>query len=419
MPFTHRRWSRFAAVGLTAGLLAAVSQSALADPAPPYGRLLREARAAAPRLAESAAAVRRAQGLADQAGVRPNPTAGLEVEDFGGDGPYHGLDAAQTTLSVSQSLELGGKRPARIASGRAEVEAARARQTQDEAEFAFDLADAYAAAEAADLRLNFAQDALKLAEEDARVARSLVEAGKEAELRSVQVQAAVFAARAEIDQRRAEREAAFLKLTALSGAPAPLTSISESLLDHPIHPPMVGDALETPVYLAAQAEREAAARRVRLERTRGVPDLSVSVGVRRYGDDRSTAMVAGISAPIPLFDRNRGNETAARADLEAAEAKLAAARRDSEAELRISAARMGASENRLDAARRTEQAAGEAYRLSRLGYEGGKLPLIEVLSAQRTLAEAREKTLDAQLARLTAEAALARLEGREPFGDTP
>ncbi len=341
------------------------------------------------------------------------------MEDFAGDGPYHSLDAAQTTLSVGQAFELGGKRSARVASGRAEVEAARARQTQAAADFAFDLADAYAGAEAAELRLAFAQEALKLAEEDARVARSLVDAGREAEFRALQVQATVFAARAEVELRRTEREAAFLKLTALAGAPAPLTSVSESLLDHPVHAPTLGDALKTPAYLAAQAEREAAARRVRLEQARAAPDVTVSVGVRRYGDSRSTAMVAGVSAPIPLFDRNRGNETAARAELEAAEIQLAAARRDAEAELRVSASRMGAADGRLAAARQTEQAAQEAYRLGRLGYEGGKLPLIEVLNAQRTLAEARERTLDAQLARLTAEAALARLEGREPFGDAP
>ena len=86
--------------------------------------------------------------------------------------------------------------------------------------------------------------------------------------------------------------------------------------------------------VAAQAEREAAARRVRVERTRAIPDVTVSAGVRRFSGDDSRAVVAGISAPLPLFDQNRGNVNAAQGELLAAEARLNAARLDAEAELR-------------------------------------------------------------------------------------
>ncbi|HTI67001.1 MAG TPA: TolC family protein [Caulobacteraceae bacterium] len=416
---TTRRWPRLAAVGLTTGVLAICTHTR-ADPAPPYRDLLRQAQTTSPRLAEGEAGIRRAEGLADQAAVRPNPTAGLLVESFGGSGPRSGLSGSETTLQVDQPFELGGKRPARIAVGRADVAAARARQVQVQADFAFDLADAYARAEAAERRLALAVEALDLAEEDARVARALVEAGREADLRSVQVQAAASSARADIEQRRAEREGALARLTALSGSPVPLTSIPDGLLDRaPSGAPPVADVLSTPAYLAAQAEREAAARRVRLERTRAAPDLTASFGVRRFGDDRSTAFVAGISAPLPIFDRNRGATAAARAELDAAEARLTAARLDAEASLRADAAQTQAAASRVTAARQAEQAADEAYRLTRLGYEGGKLSQLEVLNARRTLAESRARTLDAQLDRLTAEAALARLQGRTPFGDQP
>jgi cobalt-zinc-cadmium efflux system outer membrane protein len=69
------------------------------------------------------------------------------------------------------------------------------------------------------------------------------------------------------------------------------------------------------------------------------------------------------------------------------------------------------------AAREGERTAEEAYRLTRLGYEGGKLALVELLAARRALADAKTQTLDAALERLSAQAALARLQGRAPFGD--
>ena len=46
----------------------------------------------------------------------------------------------------------------------------------------------------------------------------------------------------------------------------------------------------------------------------------------------------------------------------------------------------------------------------------GKSPLVELINARRALADARAQTIEAQLARLRAEAGLARLQGRS-LGD--
>ncbi|RZJ78387.1 MAG: transporter, partial [Brevundimonas sp.] len=220
---------------------------------------------------------------------------------------------------------------------------------------------------------------------------------------------------------RAVRATAFGTLTALAGVATPITSIPHSLLATADREALVSapDPLASPVYQAAQANREAAVRRIRVEQSRATPDLSVSVGVRRFQEDDSTAMVAGLSAPFPLFDRNRGNISAAQAELSAAEARLDAARLDAQAEAGASVARLGAVDSRLAAAREGELAADEAYRLTRIGYEGGKLALIELTNARRALADARAQTLDAALERLSAQAALARLQGRALFGDQP
>ena len=75
-----------------------------------------------------------------------------------------------------------------------------------------------------------AEEAVALAEEDLRVARALVEAGKEAELRAYQAQAAVTAARAALDTARADRTEALARLTALAGSSTPFTALSGSLL---------------------------------------------------------------------------------------------------------------------------------------------------------------------------------------------
>ena len=393
--------------------------AAFADPAPPFPELLRQARTTAPRLAEARAEIARAEGLARQARAIPNPTIGVEVENFSGSGPFRGTSLAETTASIEQTLELGGKRSARVAVGRAEVQAARARAVRIQGEYAFDLAATYAEAEASDRRLQLAMESAGFAQEDSRIASALVEAGREADLRRVQALAALQAARAAVEEARAARATAFSNLTALAGAPAPITSIPISLLARADHafPATLPDPLASPAYLAAQAEREAAARRIRVERIRAVPDVTVSVGARRFEGDDATAMVAGVSIPFPLFDRNRGNISAAQAELGAAESRLSAALLEAEAAVRSGSARLSAAETRLRASQEGERTAEEAYRLTRLGYEGGKLDLVELLNAQRALAEARAQTINAAVERLSAQAGLARLAGSTPFGD--
>lgn len=410
---------RYAAASAAAMLAALASgQGAAADPAPPFRDLLAQAQANAPRLAEAASTVRQAEGLARQAAARPNPTAEIGVENFSGSGAASGLNLAETTFSLSQPLELGGKRGARIAAGNAGVEAARARLTQSRADYAFALADAYAQAEATDRQVELLQESLTLAEDVLRVATALVDAGREAELRSVQAQAAVTASRAALDSARAERAGAFARLTALAGSPAPFTSLTDSLLTTvlPVSRRSEIDILTTPAVIAAEAERETAARRVRVERTRAVPDVTLSGGIRRSRADDSTAFVAGISVPLPIFDQNRGNITAAQAELQGAEARLAAARLDAQADLSTALFQVDAASSRVAAATQSEATAAEAFRLTRIAYEGGKSPLLELINARRSLAEARTQTIEAQLARLRAEAGLARLQGR-PFGD--
>jgi len=56
-------------------------------------------------------------------------------------------------------------------------------------------------------------------------------------------------------------------------------------------------------------------------------------------------------------------------------------------------------------------AAEEAARIARIGYAEGKFPQLELIEAERSLAETRESSVDALAALHTARARLARLQG--------
>lgn len=413
---TTSRHRLAALLGGFAGVM--LAGAAWADPAPPFAQLLKQAQAS-PRVAALDADVDRAKGLAEQARARPNPTISLYGENFAGSSPYAGFGRTETTLQYNQPFELGGKRSARVAAGEAGVSAAAARGHQGRVLFAHELALAYVAVELADKRIEIAEDEVEEAEADFKLAGALVAAGKEARLRALQSETELNAARAMLEGTRATRTAALARLSALAGAEASFTGISESLLDRLAAPPSYGpvDPKRNAGYATALADREAAARHAIAERKRAIPDVTGQIGVRRLEGDRATAIVAGISLPLTLFDRNKGNIAAAEAELRGAEARAANARFEAEANVRAVLALIAAAESRIAAADRTLRTAQETYRLARVAYEAGKSPLSELLTARHGLGIARGVGVDAAAARIDARAQLASLQGLAITGD--
>lgn len=408
---SSNRWPLRAALASVA--CGALSGAAAAQTAPPLETLLREA--SAPRLIVGEAETRAAEGRALQARARPNPTLDLQVENVGGDGPYRDFQSAETTLSISQPLELGGKRGARMASARAELDTARARAVQGRVAFAHDLAVAYAAAEAASEQLAVAQDGVALAEDDARAARLLVDNGKEAELRALQAKTVVSAAQADRARAEAERGGTLARLAALAGGERTFTAVTPGLLDRAWSASAA--TAQPPAVAVAESEQKVAVHKLDLERRRATPDVTVSFGVRRLAGDDAAAAVAGVSLPLPLFDRNRGAVKSAQAEADAARARLLIAQADAAADRRGAEGAVQAADRGAAAAREGETVAREAYRLVRLGYEAGKLPLIELLAARRDLVAARQRHIEARLARAKATADLAQANGQIAFGE--
>lgn len=389
-----------------------------AQVAPPYAAMLQQT-AEAPRLMESEAAVRRAEGLSQQARSHPNPIVSVETENVGGSAPYGGFDRAETTIQITQPFEFWGKRSARVAAGDAGVAASRAKNRDARVAYAYDLARAYVAAEVAERRIALAEDEVEEAESDLKAAQALVNAGKETRLRGLQAEAALNEANAGLELAKANRIAVFGRLSALAGAAAPFASLAESLLDvaAAAPTPMSSDPMSSTAYIAAEKERDAADKRLAAERKRVIPDVTANVGMRKFEYERSRALVGGLSIPLPLFDSNSGNVAASRADLEAAEARLAMARNDALAEGQAAIAELAAADARLAAANKAQGTVEETYRLARIAYEAGKSPLVELLAARHGLGLARGVTLDARNAQFEARARLARLSGRTITGE--
>ncbi len=368
---------------------------------------LERAQAQSPLITSAQAALTAAQGRARQAGFAPNPEASLESENFAGSGPYDGFSSAETTFSIGQRLELGGKRRTRAAAAQAEVEAAAVRVAIARADLTQEVKAQYAQALEADARVALAKEAAERARDLASVAASLVEAGREPPLRALRARSASDEADAAVLAAQAQAAAARRALTSLWTDPDPEIELVEPSASPA---PMVAiDPTASLDVRLARAERLVADAAIDRERAAGKPDLTIQAGVRRFEQTGDQALIVGFTAPIPIRDRNQGNIAAARADATAAEARERLVLARSVRAVRDAQASLRAAEARLDVlANRTVPQAQQAVDLARQGFQAGKFSLLDVLDAQAALSASRNDLIAARLERATALAALER-----------
>ncbi|PTT73802.1 TolC family protein, partial [Pseudomonas sp. HMWF010] len=110
------------------------------------------------------ARLKAADAGARQAEVRVNPVIGVELEDLTGTGPYSLVDRAQATVYYQQSLERGGKREARTALARTEIDLVRLRHQTRVLDLLQEVELAWVEALAAEAQVRLAQNRLDIAE---------------------------------------------------------------------------------------------------------------------------------------------------------------------------------------------------------------------------------------------------------------
>lgn len=395
-------------------LLSVVGASAQEAAPPPLslGDALKRAAAQNPTLAAQGYAERAAEALIEQAGLRPNPTLDVGLENVLGTGRTQGVRSLETTVQASQTFERGGKRENRVALAGREREVAAKEFAVRRAEILTDSAHAYIAVLAAQQRLALAAEPLKLARETVTAVEVRVNAGVASPAETARARAALAAAQADYARAEASLLTARAVLAATwGGVPAEVSGVAGTLQIPDALPSEAAflTKLATHPRLDLQQALIAGRRAVlQLQQAQATQDVTASGGLRFLRDGTDAAFVAGFSVPIPYRNKNQGNIRAARENLAGAEQSVRAV----EVELRVAftaawqdltAAHLAAQNLRRVALPATE----EAYAAVRRAYEQGQLPLIDVLDAQRALVALRRELLDAEAAYA---AALARAE---------
>lgn len=363
---------------------------------------LQQAASANPRLAAARLDIGMADGRRLQAGAIPNPEIFFELDNALGSGPYKGLKSAETTLQLSQVIEFRGKRSARSAAGAAEVDQAGWQLEALRLEIMTDVAATYINVVAAQRRMQVYDAHIAALARLLPLLQRRVEAGASSPAETARAQVSADMLRADRERAAAALSVARLELAALMGLPKANFGRATGDLARTARPPALGSVLamvdalpQLARWSALRAQRDA---ELILARLKSHPDLRVSAGWRHHRDTGDDAVRLGLSAPLPVFDRNTGGIIEA----EAARAKVDAERAAGRAALVLTLSR--AHETLIRASAEIEILRGSALPNARRaqeaieqGYEQGRFTLLEYLDVQNALTQASLRELEALL----------------------
>lgn len=374
------------------------------------GRVL----ANSPDLAAAAEAVRAREGDARQASLWPNPALLGEAENFGGTGDRKSFETTEYTASLAQPLDLSGKVRSRATAADYERRLAGWDYETTRLDLITSTRKAYADLVAAQRSAELTRELARLADELASAVGARVQAGKVSPVEATRIEVVKASARAEAlraNQEVATARAALAALWGDTGPPDAWAAVEENqaveVPDANVVEPLLAQAPEAARWSDEIALREA---EFALARATAFPDVTASLGVRHFAENDDNALVAGLSVPLPVFDRNQGAVAAAMSRRSEAERRRAAflARQKADFQAAFNALRRAQiSVRSLDD--RIIPSAQSVFTATTTGYQAGKFNLIELLDAQRTLFEAQVQGVAARAELVKAQADLDRL----------
>ncbi|MGH8389354.1 MAG: TolC family protein [Pseudomonas sp.] len=350
-----------------------------------------------------------AEGDRKQAGLIPNPTVSLEAEDTR-------RDSRTSTVLLSQPIELGGKRGARIEVASRAQDAAGIELERKRNALRADVVQAFSSAQTAQQRLQLSRQSLQLAEQGVRVAQGRIQAGKSSPVEGTRAQVQLSEVR--LEQSRAERDQAnaYQQLAQVMGAPLPTSVDVQAAQQSTLAVPstrLLERLSETAELRLARMQIDQREASLGLEKAQRIPDLTVSVGSQYDATERERVNVVGLSMPIPLFDRNQGNVLAAARRADQARDLRNATELRLRTETRTALEQWQTANGEVKAFNQTIlPSAQSAVDSATRGFEMGKFGFLDVLDAQRTLISARTQYIQA-----VAEATDARVRIERIFGD--
>lgn len=397
-------------------------------------QLMDEALRQAPDLAAARARVKRAEGLAQQAGAALLPSADLNAAinrdkqsyNNGMPAPTGFNTSGRATLDFSYELDFWGKNRAAVAAATSELSAAQADAAEARLMLTTSLAAGYAELARLFAERDAAAQALDVRSHTAQLLRERQRQGMET-LGSVrQAESREAAARADLEAADESIALQRHSLAALIGAgpdrglaiARPASGLfREQRLPATLAAELLG---RRPDLAAARLRAEAAAKRIDAVQAQFYPNVNLTafVGAQSLGLDlfaKSGSGIAGIGPAVnlPIFHGGQlqGQYRLARADYDAAVASYDATLSQALREVADAVSSQASLTPQLEQRRLALQTADEAYRVSQNRYQGGLANYLDVLNTEDTVIASRRSLASLEARRFSLDIALIKALG--------
>lgn len=332
--------------------------------------------------------------------LAPPLTVGGELENAAGTGPLSGVQGAETTIRVSRVIELGGKRDARLALGRADVARQRHGVEVARLELAAETSRRFVEVLADQSRVLVAREAVSRAEQTLEQVERWVLAGRSPDSEKNQARIALGQAELMLEDAEHELLAARQSLSALWGERVP--DFTEAVGDLDVLPdtePLEALAQRLPETADQRAyglDLDALEARQRAAASLARPDVSLSLGVRRLEAADAQAIVFGVSVPLGSAPQSALAGAQAQAQLDATLARREAAGHEAYQQLfalyqELQHARHVVEIHRDSLIPQAEQ----ALAVNQRGYELGRFSFLALMQAQQQLAQLHSARIEA------------------------
>jgi cobalt-zinc-cadmium efflux system outer membrane protein len=344
--------------------------------------------------------IQAANGRYYQGSVKPNPEFEAEITDFMGTAETRYFVGAVSGFGVSQLIERGRKRCARMSVAEREGQVAEYEIERQRLDIMLAVSEAYYAALIAQEGLGLALEREALVQQVYDTVGLRVEGGKAARLDQSRAGIDLASARLAREEAQRQQQQAMARLISLWGGPASGFASVAGSLALPVETPqlemLLGALPDTPELRRWTAEESLRRAKRDLAQAEGVPDITWSGGLERFESTDSFGFKLGVSFPLQLRRTTHGKVVEAQAYIDQVEDLRAADELALAQELTALHGELAAAHAR---AREIEEnllaSASETFELTQIGYRYGKFGLLDVLDAQRTLVDVREQYFDA------------------------
>src|SRR3989449_8014637 len=318
--------------------------------------------------------------------LRPNPSASYAAEKFG-------ANIQEYTVTVGQTIELGGKRARRLDSARAATRVTRFEVDDIRRQVFAQVKKTFTDVLVARATLVLAEQTLKTLDDVERIQRFRAERGDISELELTRIQLQRFTFERDAADARQAIAATTIALRALVGAAsvAPDVEVLGDLGFRDVgvsRDEAVQRALSArPDLQAADAARDKAKADVAMARANAKWDITPQVEYKRT-DTNDNTFGFGLSLPLRIFDRNQGEIARTQAEVERVTAQRDATVAQIVSEIETVLAAVTTLRQRVESLRNVYLPKAEQARNTvEFAYRRGGVSLLDFLDAQRTYRE--------------------------------